>query len=141
LVPPIPHAVQVRGKRLHSGRVFTFLQEESSGKRCRSADESSGAEDNNPTTKGKAAQSSSENGGGKKQQGKESATKPPAEAPKDYIHVRARRGEATDSHSLAERVRFALFFLAIVVLYFLAGCRDSCAEFFFSLASCGHQFR
>ncbi|AQK98732.1 Transcription factor bHLH62 [Zea mays] len=69
------------------------------------ADESSGAEDNNPTTKGKAAQSSSENGGGRKQQGKESATKPPAEAPKDYIHVRARRGEATDSHSLAERVR------------------------------------
>ncbi|AQK98733.1 Transcription factor bHLH62 [Zea mays] len=80
-------------------------KEESSGKRCRSADESSGAEDNNPTTKGKAAQSSSENGGGRKQQGKESATKPPAEAPKDYIHVRARRGEATDSHSLAERVR------------------------------------
>ncbi|KAL1198843.1 Transcription factor bHLH78 [Cardamine amara subsp. amara] len=31
-------------------------------------------------------------------------TKPP-EAPKDYIHVRARRGQATDSHSLAERVR------------------------------------
>lgn len=30
-------------------------------------------------------------------------TKPP-EPPKDYIHVRARRGQATDSHSLAERV-------------------------------------
>ncbi|XP_042385395.1 transcription factor bHLH78-like [Zingiber officinale] len=29
----------------------------------------------------------------------------PPEPPKDYIHVRARRGEATDSHSLAERVR------------------------------------
>ncbi|CAN6381198.1 unnamed protein product [Urochloa humidicola] len=28
-----------------------------------------------------------------------------AEPPKDYIHVRARRGQATDSHSLAERVR------------------------------------
>ncbi|KAL7106020.1 hypothetical protein ACP275_07G084600 [Erythranthe tilingii] len=27
------------------------------------------------------------------------------EAPKDYIHVRARRGQATDAHSLAERVR------------------------------------
>ncbi|KAF6148479.1 hypothetical protein GIB67_038834, partial [Kingdonia uniflora] len=27
------------------------------------------------------------------------------EPPKDYVHVRARRGEATDSHSLAERVR------------------------------------
>ncbi|KAL4554019.1 hypothetical protein LXL04_037155 [Taraxacum kok-saghyz] len=27
------------------------------------------------------------------------------DAPKDYIHVRARRGQATDSHRLAERVR------------------------------------
>ncbi|XP_076884862.1 transcription factor bHLH62-like [Bidens hawaiensis] len=32
---------------------------------------------------------------------KEKSTEPP----KDYIHVRARRGQATDSHSLAERVR------------------------------------
>ncbi|KAK7386932.1 hypothetical protein VNO78_27314 [Psophocarpus tetragonolobus] len=32
--------------------------------------------------------------------------KPPSEPPKqDYIHVRARRGQATDSHSLAERAR------------------------------------
>lgn len=29
------------------------------------------------------------------------ATEPPKQ---DYIHVRARRGQATDSHSLAERV-------------------------------------
>ncbi|OAY65411.1 Transcription factor bHLH62 [Ananas comosus] len=36
--------------------------------------------------------------------GKESNARPP-EPPKDYIHVRARRGQATDSHSLAERVR------------------------------------
>ncbi|KAL6217796.1 hypothetical protein ACLB2K_011013 [Fragaria x ananassa] len=36
-------------------------------------------------------------------QGKTGA-KPP-EPLKDYIHVRARRGQATDSHSLAERVR------------------------------------
>ncbi|KAK2997837.1 hypothetical protein RJ639_026499 [Escallonia herrerae] len=28
-----------------------------------------------------------------------------SEPPKDYIHVRARRGQATDSHSLAERAR------------------------------------
>lgn len=36
-----------------------------------------------------------------------SAVKKPApkEPPKDYIHVRARRGQATDSHSLAERAR------------------------------------
>ncbi|XP_023540383.1 transcription factor bHLH62-like [Cucurbita pepo subsp. pepo] len=31
-------------------------------------------------------------------------SKPP-EPPKDYIHVRAKRGQATDSHSLAERIR------------------------------------
>ncbi|KAK4778627.1 hypothetical protein SAY86_006155 [Trapa natans] len=42
-----------------------------------------------------------------KLQVKAEAAKPPpqAEPPKDYIHVRARRGQATDSHSLAERVR------------------------------------
>ncbi|KAG0480930.1 hypothetical protein HPP92_011788 [Vanilla planifolia] len=39
-----------------------------------------------------------------KGQAKNEAIKPP-EPPKDYIHVRARRGQATDSHSLAERVR------------------------------------
>ncbi|KAK1426358.1 hypothetical protein QVD17_15029 [Tagetes erecta] len=40
---------------------------------------------------------------GNQKQTKENAKQ--AEPPKDYIHVRARRGEATDSHSLAERVR------------------------------------
>lgn len=35
--------------------------------------------------------------------GAEQSSKP--EPPKDYIHVRARRGQATDSHSLAERAR------------------------------------
>lgn len=38
------------------------------------------------------------------QKQKNDNSKPP-EPPKDYIHVRARRGQATDSHSLAERVR------------------------------------
>ncbi|MGV7400568.1 helix-loop-helix domain-containing protein, partial [Mycobacterium kansasii] len=32
-------------------------------------------------------------------------SKAPSDAQKDYIHVRARRGQATDSHSLAERAR------------------------------------
>uniref|UniRef100_A0A7N0UQK0 BHLH domain-containing protein n=1 Tax=Kalanchoe fedtschenkoi TaxID=63787 RepID=A0A7N0UQK0_KALFE len=41
--------------------------------------------------------------GGHQKQSKDNS-KPP-EPPKDYIHVRARRGQATDSHSLAERVR------------------------------------
>lgn len=36
----------------------------------------------------------------------EQQAQPPPEPPKqDYIHVRARRGQATDSHSLAERAR------------------------------------
>ncbi|CAK9313282.1 unnamed protein product [Citrullus colocynthis] len=36
----------------------------------------------------------------------EQNSQPPSEQPKqDYIHVRARRGQATDSHSLAERAR------------------------------------
>ncbi|XP_062109280.1 transcription factor bHLH62-like [Humulus lupulus] len=42
-------------------------------------------------------------GDGNQKQTKDNS-KPP-EPPKDYIHVRARRGQATDSHSLAERVR------------------------------------
>nr|XP_027114119.1 transcription factor bHLH62-like [Coffea arabica] len=37
--------------------------------------------------------------------GDDKANQRPPEPPKDYIHVRARRGQATDSHSLAERVR------------------------------------
>ncbi|XP_057985110.1 transcription factor bHLH62 isoform X2 [Hevea brasiliensis] len=43
-------------------------------------------------------------GSGDEKQTKNNNSKPP-EPPKDYIHVRARRGQATDSHSLAERVR------------------------------------
>lgn len=45
---------------------------------------------------------------GPKGSGAEKQTKAnskPPEPPKDYIHVRAKRGQATDSHSLAERVR------------------------------------
>uniref|UniRef100_A0A453GAI9 Uncharacterized protein n=1 Tax=Aegilops tauschii subsp. strangulata TaxID=200361 RepID=A0A453GAI9_AEGTS len=85
-----------------------LAKEDSASKRCKStsmedAEENSG--------KGKAAQSSSENGGRK--QGKDGASKLP-EPPKDFIHVRARRGEATDSHSLAERVQFPASSLACI---------------------------
>ncbi|KAJ4956039.1 hypothetical protein NE237_012822 [Protea cynaroides] len=45
-----------------------------------------------------------ENAGDGDQKQTKDNSKPP-EPPKDYIHVRARRGQATDSHSLAERVR------------------------------------
>ncbi|OAY80267.1 Transcription factor bHLH137 [Ananas comosus] len=41
----------------------------------------------------------------KAKNGVKSEAKSSEEPPKGYIHVRARRGQATDSHSLAERVR------------------------------------
>nr|QDL88365.1 transcription factor bHLH78-like isoform X3 [Cymbidium ensifolium] len=41
---------------------------------------------------------------GEEKKGKDNGSELP-EPPKGYIHVRARRGQATDSHSLAERVR------------------------------------
>nr|GMD34640.1 transcription factor bHLH79 [Ipomoea batatas] len=60
----------------------------------------------------KASESKDENGGAKVETESSSRTvSKPAEhsnkpePPKDYIHVRARRGQATDSHSLAERAR------------------------------------
>ncbi|KAE8670286.1 heat stress transcription factor A-5-like [Hibiscus syriacus] len=40
-----------------------------------------------------------------------------AEAPKDYVHVRARRGQATDSHSLAERVNGKAVMLDEIINY------------------------
>ncbi|BAT99341.1 hypothetical protein VIGAN_10075100 [Vigna angularis var. angularis] len=53
--------------------------------------------------------SDSAKGEGESSSGKlaEQGGKPPPEPPskQDYIHVRARRGQATDSHSLAERAR------------------------------------
>jgi hypothetical protein len=47
-----------------------------------------------------------EDNGQKPEKGKNAK---PVEPPKDYVHVRARRGQATDSHSLAERVHFCSF--------------------------------
>ncbi|CAL9096649.1 unnamed protein product [Musa acuminata var. zebrina] len=72
--------------------------ENSDAKRCKPA-ETDGA-DKDAAVKPKME----ENGDVGRKQGEEGNAKPP-EPPKDYIHVRARRGQATDSHSLAERVR------------------------------------
>ncbi|KAJ8484101.1 hypothetical protein OPV22_016586 [Ensete ventricosum] len=72
--------------------------EKSDAKRCKPA-ETDGA-DKDAAVKPKTE----ENGDVGRKQGEEGNAKPP-EPPKDYIHVRARRGQATDSHSLAERVR------------------------------------
>lgn len=46
------------------------------------------------------------------------ADQPPEPPKQDYIHVRARRGQATDSHSLAERVRL----VKIYAHYFSLEC-------------------
>ncbi|KAH9606856.1 hypothetical protein KSS87_020264 [Heliosperma pusillum] len=58
---------------------------------------SSGSGDENQTQKGDGEVNSGK--------GAEKTSKAPLDAQKDYIHVRARRGQATDSHSLAERAR------------------------------------
>ncbi|ONM22818.1 Transcription factor bHLH137 [Zea mays] len=50
-----------------------------------------------------SSKGSTKNRGGKR--GRSSKEVDEEEEPKGYIHVRARRGQATDSHSLAERVR------------------------------------
>ena len=60
----------------------------------------------------------------------QSSKPPPSDPPKqDYIHVRARRGQATDSHSLAERVIYPLLttLLKTLMLLFLGS---------FSLSNC-----
>ncbi|KAG9143000.1 hypothetical protein Leryth_006272 [Lithospermum erythrorhizon] len=49
----------------------------------------------------KGDKNGSENGNNKENK----SDQKPSEPLKDYIHVRARRGQATDAHSLAERVR------------------------------------
>lgn len=42
--------------------------------------------------------------------------------PSGYVHVRARRGQATDSHSLAERVLKTSSILFVVFLFFVFTC-------------------
>ncbi|KAG5046093.1 hypothetical protein AAZX31_06G158400 [Glycine max] len=60
-------------------------------------------------TEGKNKKQRKNNGGLKEEdkakEEKKDQRKCPEEPPTGYIHVRARRGQATDSHSLAERVR------------------------------------
>lgn len=81
-------------------------EKDQNAKKCKSAAGSEGAKDDSIKLKveRKGNASTVDDGNGVQKQGKNN-TKPP-EPPKDYIHVRARRGQATDSHSLAERVKF-----------------------------------
>ena len=69
-----------------------------------------------PKAEQTGSDSSVEDGEQKKGKGKNAK---PVEPPKDYVHVRARRGQATDSHSLAERVRFCLWRFNVFLLQFV----------------------
>lgn len=75
-------------------------EENSKPKRCK-------GEDGRPTSKGErsSSETSFESAGSPKVTQKEGNQKLTEYSKQDYIHVRARRGQATDSHSLAERVR------------------------------------
>lgn len=63
--------------------------------------------ENDESVKAKAERSCSENSGdsGSPRALKDSNNRNKILSKQDYIHVRARRGQATDSHSLAERVK------------------------------------
>ncbi|CAA0815306.1 Transcription factor bHLH62 [Striga hermonthica] len=70
--------------------------------------EDADAKRSKPTDGGKIEAKTEEEtfkGGSNEETEKRKVDQKPSEPPKDYIHVRARRGQATDSHSLAERVR------------------------------------
>uniref|UniRef100_A0ACD5Y053 Uncharacterized protein n=1 Tax=Avena sativa TaxID=4498 RepID=A0ACD5Y053_AVESA len=72
--------------KIEEGPVRPKVEEEAAGA---ASDGSAGGERGRKQAKGKSSKS------------KQAADEPP----RDYVHVRARRGQATDSHSLAERVR------------------------------------
>ncbi|KAF8749732.1 hypothetical protein HU200_012564 [Digitaria exilis] len=81
-------------------------QKDPDAKRCKTTEGSEGKKEES-SVKPKSEQAGSDKSvedGGQKPPGKGKNAKP-VEPPKDYVHVRARRGQATDSHSLAERVR------------------------------------
>ncbi|WOL03856.1 transcription factor bHLH63 [Canna indica] len=105
---PVPGAACVVGQEETS--IISFgssgskkRRAESSPKLKQQGTDSSGTDDSNKNSKRKKEEAK-QSKNGKKASGDSSTEKSkPPEA--DYIHVRARRGQATDSHSLAERMR------------------------------------
>ncbi|KAG1331544.1 putative Transcription factor bHLH78 [Cocos nucifera] len=81
-----------------------IAEEDPNAKRSKPAETNGTNQDAAAKPKAEQNGGASSSGDAGQKQGKEDNAKP-AEPPKDYIHVRARRGQATDSHSLAERVR------------------------------------
>lgn len=85
-----------------------FWQNDCDGKRLKT----SGCKDENHESKPEAEPSSGKPA--------EQNAQPPDTPKQDYIHVRARRGQATDSHSLAERVIYFNLLQPVVKSYLLA---------------------
>ncbi|KAM7501620.1 hypothetical protein LguiB_000524 [Lonicera macranthoides] len=79
-------------------------KEESPNATKKAEDEDSNSKRSKLTERNAKAEEETKAGANEGQKQEKNSPKPP-EPPKDYIHVRARRGQATDSHSLAERVR------------------------------------
>ncbi|KAG8087881.1 hypothetical protein GUJ93_ZPchr0010g9834 [Zizania palustris] len=77
-------------------------EKESDAKRCKTGEGEKKESPVKPKAEQAGSDSSVEDAGQKQGKGKNAK---PVEPPRDYVHVRARRGQATDSHSLAERVR------------------------------------
>ena len=67
---------------------------------------------------------------------------PPPKPPKqDFIHMRAKRGQATDSHSLAERVIHFLNTFLVLTTHFDSVMWLWCLDNFFHLSICkDHSF-
>ncbi|XP_010243164.1 PREDICTED: transcription factor bHLH62-like [Nelumbo nucifera] len=86
----------------HGKDAKAAAEEDPNAKKCKLAD-STDNENNSVKEKPEPSGSTKTTMGADQKESKE--TQKPPEPPKDYIHVRARRGQATDSHSLAERVR------------------------------------
>ncbi|KAL3506543.1 hypothetical protein ACH5RR_031925 [Cinchona calisaya] len=93
-----------RGKAKDSVKDANAASEnnESSAKRSKSDEENANEKD---STEDKAESNGTEKAAEDGNQKPNKDNSKPPEPPKDYIHVRARRGQATDAHSLAERVR------------------------------------
>ncbi|XP_058228153.1 transcription factor BEE 3 [Rhododendron vialii] len=89
-VLPVSEPIASEGNEFHESnkRKAIYLTESSSGNSC-------------PPVSEDEIRRKNSLGRGKRTRGNEKGE----EKPKDVVHVRARRGQATDSHSLAERVR------------------------------------
>lgn len=88
-----------KNERTRPQEIKTADSEESKEKRAKSLDKEK------DDVKAKTEQSNSDHSAESTPNAAKENSKPSENPKQDYIHVRARRGQATDSHSLAERVR------------------------------------